>query len=119
MNFSLLSIERDGIVRVAVEGDMTSAEFSSDAAHPLATLLGQQWSQNRIVLSFDQTQYMDSSAIGWLLSCQKQVQRDGGSLVIHSVPASIMQIFDMLKINRVLTMADDEAAALKAVRGDN
>ena len=116
MNVNLVSIEKDGVIRLATNGSMTASEMAEGNQHPLAGVIGQQWSGNRVVLSMDQTQYIDSTAIGWLLSCQKQFQRDGGQLVLHSVPPSVQQIFDLLKVNRVLDVAGDEDQALEKVR---
>jgi len=116
MNVKLVSIEKDGVIRLAANGSMTASEMANGNEHPLAGVIGQAWSNNRVVLSMDETQYIDSTAIGWLLSCQKQFQRDGGRFVLHSVPPSVQQIFDLLKVDRVLQVAGDESQALEKVR---
>lgn len=118
MNVRLESIEQDGIVRLAANGAMTASEMAGDDKHPLAGVIGERWSTNRVVLSMSQTEYMDSTAIGWLLSCQKQFDRDGGKFVLHSISPSVQQIFDLLKVGRVLHVAEDEQQALQIARGE-
>lgn len=116
MNVRLVSIEQDGIVRLAANGSMTASEMAGDDRHPLAGVVGERWASNRVVLSLSQTDYIDSTAIGWLLSCKKQFDREGGSFVLHSIPPSVQQILDLLKVDRVLSMARDEAQALELAR---
>lgn len=118
MNVHLISVEQDGIVRLAAEGAMTASEMASDERHLLASTVGEQWAGNRVVLSLARTDYIDSTAIGWLLSCKKQFDREGGVFVLHSIPPSVQQIFDMLKVGRVLNLARDEQEAL-AIARDN
>lgn len=116
MNIRLVSIEQDGIVRLAANGSMTASEMASDDRHPLANVIGDRWASNRVVLSLSQAEYLDSTAIGWLLSCKKQFDREGGIFVLHSTPPSVKQIFDLLKVDRVLAMAPDEEQALEMAR---
>ncbi|MFW6060708.1 MAG: STAS domain-containing protein [Phycisphaeraceae bacterium] len=118
MNVRLVSIENDGIVRLAANGAMTASEMAGDDKHPLAGVIGESWSSNRVVLGLNETEYVDSTAIGWLLSCQKQFNNDGGKFALHSIPPSVQQIFDLLKVDRVLNLAKDENEALQIVRGE-
>ncbi len=119
MNVKLLSIEQDGVVRLAANGSMTASEMAGDDRHPFANIVGERWSVNRVVLDLANTEYMDSTAIGWLLSCQKQFGRDGGTFVLHSISPNVQQIFDLLKVGRVLNLADNEQEALQIARGEN
>ena len=118
MNVSVVSIEKDGIVRLSANGSITASEMAGDDKHPLAHVIGEHWSSNNVVLSLEKTEYVDSTAVGWFLSCQKQFDRDGGKFVLHSIPPSVQQIFDLLKVGRVLHLAEDEAEALKIARGE-
>ena len=111
MKLSLVSIERDGVIRVASEGNITSADFQADGPNPLHALLGQTWSSNRVLLNFDRTNYIDSTAIGWLISCHKEFRANGGTLVVHSVQPQVRQVLDLLKIGKVVPLAENEAAA--------
>lgn len=116
MQVQLVSIEPDGVVRLAAEGAMTASDMAGDDRHLLAGTVGEHWANNRVVLNLSRTDYIDSTAIGWLLSCKKQFDANGGRFVLHSIPPSVQQIFDILKVGRVLPLAGDEAEALATVR---
>lgn len=117
MNLKLQSIEKNGIIKVAAEGELTGSALDADGANPLGGIIGENWNENRIVLNFENATYMDSTAIGWLLSTVKEFKAGGGNLVVYAVPQSIQQLFDMLKINAILPIVQDEKQALKKVNG--
>jgi anti-anti-sigma factor len=118
MKLTLLSIEKDGIVRVATDGNITTADFEAGAKNPLEALLGETWFNTRVLLSMEKTDYIDSSAIGWLIGSQKHFKDGGGALVVHSVQPSVKQILELLKIGRVVPLAKDEAEARSLALGD-
>ena len=111
MKLTLVSIDKDGgVVRVAVDGNITTADFQG-SKNPLETLLGVTWFTNRVLLDMDKADYIDSSAVGWLIGSHKAFKEGGGSLVIHSVQPSVRQILDLLKIDRVVPICADESQA--------
>ena len=112
MKLSLVSIEKDGVVRVASEGNITCEDFrSAEHRNPLEGVLGQTWSNNRVLLNLEKTQYVDSSGIGWMIELAKKFRDNGGALAIHGIRPSVKQIFDLLKVSRVVPIAENEAAA--------
>ena len=117
MKLNMISIEKDGIIRVATDGNITSADFDSSGKNPLEGLLGQTWYTNRVLLNMDRTDYIDSSAIGWLISCHKQFKEGGGPLVVHNIQPSVKQILDVLKISKVVPLCASEADARALVTG--
>ena len=111
MKLSLVSIEKEGLIRVATDGNITSTDFQADAKNPLAQIMGQTWSTNKLLLDMDKTAYIDSTAIGWLISCHKEFKNHGGVFVVHSVQPAVKQVLDLLKIGKVVPIVDNEAAA--------
>lgn len=112
IKLSMVSIEKGGQVLVAAEGNITAGEgFDPGGPNPLQTLLGATWSNNRVLLDLTRCAYIDSSAIGWLMSTQKSFKQAGGTFVIYGVQPAVRQLLDMLKIGRVLPIAEGEAAA--------
>jgi anti-anti-sigma factor len=108
MKLSLISIERDGYVRVATDGPMSAGDFIPERKNPFELLLGDNWATHRVLLNLDLTTFIDSSAIGWLIGCQRDFKKAGGSLVVHSVRPAVRQILDLLKIGRIVPLADNE-----------
>jgi anti-anti-sigma factor len=111
MKLQLVSIERDGLIKVATAGNITSADLDSTGPNPLAAVIGQNWTQSRVLLDMSDTQYIDSSAVGWLIGTSKQAKDAGGSLVVHDVQPAVRQVLDLLKVGRVVPIVEDEAAA--------
>ena len=69
MKLSLLSIDPGGFIRLANEGNITSADFTADGKNPFEALIGANWSTHRVLLDLDKTAFIDSAAIGWLIEC--------------------------------------------------
>jgi anti-anti-sigma factor len=113
----MVSIDRDGVIRVAAEGAITF-EWVLGEKNPMASLLGQTWSSNRVILSLEKTHYVDSAAIGWLISTVKEFKAKGGAFVIHSVRPHVRQVLDLLKVGKAVQIANDENAARKLAKGE-
>jgi anti-anti-sigma factor len=120
MKLSLVSIEKNGIVRVAAEGNITTQDFqSADNKNPLEKLLGVTWFTNKVMLNLDRTDYIDSSAIGWLIGSHRAFKEGGGMMVVHSIQPSVRQILDLLKIGKVVPLVPDENEARRMVSGES
>jgi anti-anti-sigma factor len=115
MKLSLVSIEKNGLVRVAAEGNITTQDFSSSDKNPLEKLLGVTWFTNKVMLDLDRTDYIDSSAIGWLIGSQRAFKDGGGMFVVHSIQPAVRQILELLKIGKVVPLVADEAEARKKI----
>jgi anti-anti-sigma factor len=112
MKLSLVAIEKAGYVRLSAEGEITSRDFlESGGTNPIETVLGNAWAANNILLSMERTIFIDSSAIGWLIDSQRKSKAAGGKLVLHSAPARVRDVFDLLKMRSILNLKDDERAA--------
>jgi anti-anti-sigma factor len=112
MKISLVSIEKAGFIRLAVEGDVTSDDFlDAKGGNPFETVLGQSWASNNILLNLARSAFFDSSAIGWLIDSQRSAQSAGGKLVLHSAQPRVGELFDLLKLRSVLNLKDDEKSA--------
>ncbi len=111
MAFNLISIDRDGIVRIGATGNITWREVQGNDGPPLAAILGPNWAQMRILLDMTQAQFIDSAAVGWLIETQRTLKTAGGRLVLYHVQPTVQQVFDVLRVGRVIAMASDEAGA--------
>jgi anti-anti-sigma factor len=117
MKLTLVSIEKQGLIRVAAEENVTAADFSADGPDPLAKLLGATWSSNKVLMDFSRVAYIDSSAVGWLITCHRAFKDAGGMFIVHSIQPSVKQILDVLKIGKVVALAENEEAAQALAMG--
>ena len=113
MSFKLGVVSRDpsGIVLAAGYGQATSQTFASMEQILFDALLGGGWAAQTVLLDMDAVPFVDSCAIGWLIKCQRQFKAGGGTLVLHSLQPNVRNVLSLLKIERVVPIAVDEAAA--------
>lgn len=81
--------------------------------------LGESNFNNKVLLSLKQTEYIDSSGIGWILSTDKKIRAAGGKLVLHSLPLDVQHVFGLMKLQLVLNIAKDRAQAESLAQQEN
>jgi anti-sigma B factor antagonist len=101
MRMTIANADDGGFVRVAVAGNVTQAEFGGQT-DPLGNLLGGGGYTNRVRLDLAKANYIDSSGIGYLITIHKRFTGAGGELVLCAPPPSVMQVFRLLQMDRVL-----------------
>ena len=107
-----LTAEDDTATCIACEGDVTQAQFPSNAFNPLEDLLGPDCYSRRVIVDFNQTSFIDSSGVGWLMICHKKFLVVRGKLILHSVPPMVDQVLRVLQLHHVLTIKPDLASSL-------
>lgn len=117
MLFKLVSIEKQGIVHVASEGNLTSANLDLTGKNPLEALLGETWNTHRVLINLSKTAYVDSCAVGWIIGTSRSFRDGGGKLVVHSLQPAVRHLMDVLKVGRAVSMVDGEDAARTALAG--
>ena len=118
MNLTLLGIEKDGLVKVATEGNITGSSVPAGGDNPLTKVLGPSWNTMHVLMDMSDTAYIDSSAIGWLIATSKQLKAGGGHLVVYGVQPGVRQVLDLLKVGRVVPIVDDEAAGRQVLTAE-
>jgi anti-sigma B factor antagonist len=106
----------DEVVRVSVAGRITQRELSP-LHDPLGDLLGPTAYHRTVVMDLSRAEYVDSSGIGWLLSCHKRFRGGGGQLVLHSLPPVVSNVVRVLKLDTVFQVAGNQQQALLTAEG--
>ena len=65
----------------------------------------------RIVISFKGVEHLSSAALGTLITITNRVKAKDGQLRLCDIHPQIMQIFEITKLNRILRIEKDLAAA--------
>jgi len=110
-----ISETSDDVVKISVAGRITQKELSP-LHDPLGDLLGPGTWNKTVMLDLSKAEYVDSSGIGWLLSCHKRFRGGGGRLVLHSLPPVVSNVVRVLKLDSVFHMGSPQPAA-RAVEG--
>lgn len=109
MNLSLVSEDQSGVY-VACRGDI-ALDHLQPTIDLLANVMGPAGYAKRVHLDLENTSYIDSAGIGWLIMCHKRFVEHGGKLVLYSVPPVVEQVLRLLKLETILTLAGDRDEA--------
>jgi anti-anti-sigma factor len=112
MKLSLLSTDAD-VMYLQCEGKITQTDFKP-GADQMVQVAGNGVYARRVLLDLGRCDYMDSSGIGWLVTCHKRFKTSEGKLVMHTVPPMIINMLKMLKMDQVFFLASDAESARKA-----
>jgi anti-anti-sigma factor len=107
-----LAVARDDgeIVCVRSTGSIREEDVQV-AVHPLESLPGPEVFARKLLLNLEETDYVASSGVGWLIGCHKRFQQAGGKFVVHSIPPTVRQVLRVLRIDSLLTVGASEAEA--------
>ncbi len=111
MKFSQLSVEDEGVIQVAAEGKLSGDDLQALGQNPFEAALGPIWFRQRVLFNMDRVSFIDSSAIGWLIKSHKEFKKHGGRMVVHSLPPHVEQVFKLLSLDKIVTLADGESSA--------
>jgi anti-anti-sigma regulatory factor len=114
MQLTLLSAA-GGITRMECTGEITQTALWNDA-DPFEEALGQKGFADKVLVSLLKADCIDSAGVGLFIVCDKKFREAGGMLVLHSIPPLVKHLFQFLKMDTVLHLAKDEAAALAMVQ---
>jgi anti-anti-sigma factor len=109
MNLRLLARE-DGLVRLAVEGDVTQWQ-PRGAGSPLDQVLAPEDFRRAVLLDLSQAGHLDSSGISWLVASHQKCLKAGGRLILYAPAPQIKNIIDLVRLDEVLLVAADESTA--------
>lgn len=115
----LVKVSDDGdVLRLKAKGCVKQGATTVEL-EPLGALLGEGGYGRKVLMDFSEADFVDSSGLSWLLVCHKRFRLAGGQVVLHSVPVVVMQVLQVLSLDRAFDMADDESAALRVVMGES
>ncbi len=69
---------------------------------------------SKMLLNFQNVGFMSSAMIGKLILLSKKCKTDGVDLKVCNIVPNIMEVFKIMKLNRLFDIHDDEANAIKA-----
>ena len=105
--------EDDSATCVAVQGDISQAQFPANNNNPLEELLGTDCYSRHVLLDLNQGGFIDSSGVGWLLACHKRFLAGGGRLILFSLPPMIEQVIQLLRLQTILTIKPDQPSGAR------
>lgn len=110
MKLSLETGDGDPI-RVVVSGKITQHDFGP-IQEPLEALVGPGVYAKQVLLDMADAPYMDSSGVGWLLTCHKRMREAGGKLQLCNLQPVIANMLRLLKLCRMFGLEGPREEAM-------
>ena len=110
-------------LNVSEVGDVTVVRFVDQKILDEAKIqqLGQELfelvdtdGRSKILLNFTSVEFLSSAALGKLITLDKKVKGQGGTLKLSNIRPEIYEVFAITKLNKLFDIKDDEVDALAA-----
>ncbi len=70
--------------------------------------------RRKVLLNFSNVEFMSSAALGKLIRLHQRLHSIGGKLVLCGISKSILEIFEITKLDKMLTIVKDEQTGLNS-----
>lgn len=101
----------DDVAVVAIEVDVLDASNTKEFKSTIKPLLKEH---PRMVLDLSQVSFMDSSGLGALLSCLRQLNSSGGDLKLYGVTPPVRALLELVRMHKIVDITNDREEAIKA-----
>ncbi|HTR38800.1 MAG TPA: STAS domain-containing protein [Bryobacteraceae bacterium] len=88
----------DGVAVAAMPVDELDASNSGEFKRDIAPVLQ---AQTKLVLDLSQLRFVDSSGLGAMLSCLRQLSARGGDLKLCSMSKQVRALFELVRMHRI------------------
>ncbi|MEM7309597.1 MAG: anti-sigma factor antagonist [Planctomycetota bacterium] len=68
----------------------------------------------RVVLDLEALEFIDSSGLGAILSCLRDITESGGDMKLCGLSDPVRAVFELVRMHRILEIHDDQGGALQA-----
>ena len=116
MKFELAGVD-NGVAHVLITGRVSQEEISP-FGDVFRDHLGAEAYGQRVLVDLSDVDWMDSSGVSWVLGCNKKFRQGGGCLVLHSLSPMVHDVFKVLHLQKILTIAPNQTAAEALVQGE-
>ena len=112
-----LSLHSDdgNYLHMRLKGRVTQKELPEEDL--FVTQLGPQAYTRKVLLDMQESEFLDSSGVSWLLVSHKRFRERGGQIVLHSIPPLVGNVLKVLRMNQIFSIADNEQAAVRLAQG--
>jgi len=101
----------DGVAVAAVPVDELDASNSGEFKRDITPVLQ---SHTKLVLDLRQLRFVDSSGLGAMLSCLRQLSAKGGDLKLCSLSKQVRALFELVRMHRIFEIYGTKEEAIRA-----
>ncbi|HVY95139.1 MAG TPA: STAS domain-containing protein [Bryobacteraceae bacterium] len=109
MDLQVTNVDGVGVASVPVDelDASNSVEFKRDIAPILQ-------SNTKLILDLSQLRFVDSSGLGAMLSCLRQLTAKGGDLKLCGMSQQVRALFELVRMHRIFDIYATREEAVKA-----
>ncbi|MFI4876294.1 MAG: STAS domain-containing protein [Blastopirellula sp. JB062] len=112
-------VSHDGdIVQVSVSGRVTQ-DGTMRETEPLSGLIGLDAYQRTVLLNMQEADLIDSSGVGWLLTCHKRFEEAQGKLILFDMPPIVANVFKLMRLDTFFHIVPNGDAAMRLAKGES
>ena len=103
--------QMDSIAVAAVPVDELDASNAGEFKRDMAPVLQ---ANNRLVLDLGRLRFVDSSGLGAMLSCLRQLSAKSGDLKLCGMSKQVRGLFELVRMHRIFDILDTREEAVRA-----
>jgi anti-sigma B factor antagonist len=101
-------------IQILALSERLDASCSNDLKEIVQGMI--EGNQIKLLINLGKVSFIDSSGLGTLITCLKNISKAGGQLKITELCANVKSVFDMTRMDRVFEIFDTNEAALKSFK---
>jgi anti-sigma B factor antagonist len=101
----------DDVTVVVVPGASLDASNAKEFKQGMTSLLN---ARSKVVFDLQQVEFVDSSGLGGLLSCLRQLSAVGGELKLCGMARPVRDLFALVRMDRIFEIFSTQADAIGA-----
>jgi anti-sigma B factor antagonist len=103
----------NGVAVVVVAVDELDAGNTAEFKQRMAPVLS---AHSKVVIDLSQVRFIDSSGLGAMLSCLRQLTAKGGELKLCALTKQVRAAFELVRLHRILDIHESRSAAVDAFK---
>lgn len=109
-----IAVEKFGAVTIAtLHGDELDAGNVQDFKRDIAPVLA---ANTNVILDLSHLRFIDSSGLGAMLSCLRQLNAAGAELKLCGMSKAVRAVFELVRMHRIFDIFDTREQAISALQ---
>jgi anti-sigma B factor antagonist len=109
-----MTVEKLGEVTIVrLPGEQLDASNAKDFKRDVASILS---GASKLVFDLSQLHFVDSSGLGAMLSCLRQVNSAGGELKLCGLSKPVRALFELVRMHRIFDICDTKDDAIRVLQ---
>ena len=104
-----------GVTVAMVSGEYLDASNAGDFKKQIVPVLTSA-ATGTVILDVSTLTFVDSTGLGSLLSCLRQMQKSGGDMKLCGMSKPVRTLFELVRMHRIFDIYNSRDEALQAVR---